>query len=119
MRHLFMGAGLGLAFFVSVFEPGTAKAETTREMLSFCQRTSANAVLDESFCLGYISGVLDTQSLILELGNSRYYCLPTNGISVNEAQALVESYSARYPEDMEKDFLGTLFLTLAERYPCY
>lgn len=111
--------GLWLTLAWPAAMPSEALAETTREMLSFCQRTSAAPVADENFCVGYLSGLLDTQVLIRSLGNTRYYCLPEGGISVNETQALFESYVSRYPEDMEEDALGTIFLALAERYPCY
>jgi Rap1a immunity proteins len=118
MKYLLALTGLGLGLVLFAPAPGAGAAETTREMLSYCQRSTANPVEDENFCVGYLSGVLDTQTLIKNLGNLRYYCLPSSGVTVNEAQALLESYVARYPSDMDEDFLGTFFLALKERYPC-
>ena len=95
----------------------SAQLETTNEMLSLCDGTSTGT-FGEDFCTGYLSGVLDTAALEGELREDPIFCFPINGVTVNEAIAIIESYSRRNPSVYEEEFLATMYFAMLEKYPC-
>lgn len=111
---------LAAAFGASLLPANTADSyETTQEMMAYCDGTSELGVGGEDFCTGYISGILDTVALERELNATPFFCLPTDGVTVNEALVVLESYARRNPAEYSEDFLGTFYLAMEEKYPCY
>jgi len=79
---------------------------------------STEDYVQASFCLGYLSGFLDMNTLCqLTTGNRVVFCVP-RGVLSGQAARVVVKYLQEHTEKLHEDGVTLIMLALKAAFPC-
>ena len=79
---------------------------------------SSEDYVQASFCLGYLSGFLDMNTLCqLTAGNRVVFCVP-RGVLSGQAARVVVQYLQEHAEKLHEDGVTLIMLALKAAFPC-
>lgn len=79
----------------------------------------AETLVSESYCAGYISGVVDGYRITTDLyPQIKFICLPQKGISNEEVISIFKKWFKERPKEKETPARSGVLLSLREKYPC-
>ncbi len=80
---------------------------------------SHDEVIGSVWCVGYVAGFVDSISVAPKIGGTRQnICLPQQGISNEQAIRLFVKYLRENPQVLHESGRMSLFITLAQTFPC-
>ncbi len=75
--------------------------------------------LDKMHCYGYIQGFLDSAQIIFSLApESRFFCPPTGGMSLDQQIRIVTKSLETHPEQLHESARSSVMLAFADAFPC-
>lgn len=114
-----------LTFFILFSTQAYSSAEfsTTLDLLNKCNSPKEDAsqleMMQAINCLGYLSGIVDGISLIFGVKpESKFFCPPSQGISVEKTLSLVRKWIENNPQDVTTSARMTVLIAYAKEYPC-
>jgi hypothetical protein len=76
-------------------------------------------MLDSSWCVGYLSGLLDGFGVgDFKVDNEKMVCPPDEGLSRTQALNIITRHLRDHPEDLPKSGRRDALLALAKALPC-
>ena len=77
------------------------------------------AILKQTLCMGYISGMIDSAQVIFALKpESKMFCSPAEGMSGDQKRRIVVKYIQQNPEQMHKTARASVLASFIEAFPC-
>jgi hypothetical protein len=71
------------------------------------------------FCIGYVAGFLDANSLATtQSGTQKVICTPQRGITNDQAIRVFVKYLRENPKVLHESGRMSLFIALAKAFPC-
>ena len=111
-----------LAFLMTVSFNANAIFNTGNDLLMACDATSetdTNSALKNVLCMGYIAGMIDAIQITFgQYPEIRSFCLPTNGMSINQQVMVVTKYLRENPNQLHETARSSVFIALAKDFPC-
>jgi Rap1a immunity proteins len=116
LRALVLAAGL--VWPVSAFsETATRDAVSfvlAKDLFGFCSDRSANS---QSFCSGYLAGVVDTLGVFNAMGATKIACVQQSTTN-DRVKDTVMQYLAAHPETRDFAAAGEGLMALQAAFPC-
>lgn len=107
------------ACLLNVSSPSRASFRNGNELLPDCLSGPSDSTYyqNQAYCIGYIIGVVDDQSLYADALGKRLYCLRPE-VTAGQIKDVVVAYFQRHPE--KRDFGGAALVitALMEAFPC-
>ena len=76
-------------------------------------------ILKTTRCMGYVSGILDGAQLVFGLKpESRMFCPPDAGISIDQQLRIVRKFLEENPEDLHESGRMSVLLAFQLAFPC-
>lgn len=80
---------------------------------------SAEELLDSSWCVGYVSGLLDGFGVAdFKVEGEKMVCPKEDGLSRSQALGIIMRYLREHPDDSPKSGRRSALLALAKALPC-
>lgn len=121
---------LVVLFFISLLNPGVARAvtdedfevKTTRDLINLCTVSASDPRAQQAihFCHGYLVGAYHYHVAASELpgGAKRLVCFPKSDVTRNEAVAMFVEWAKARPQFFNETPVETEFRFLIEKWPC-
>ena len=102
-------------------------AGTMEELVRRCEgRFSTEETVDgvvqntfmTGFCHGYISGILSFNSVVRAIGENALFCVPDQGISVEQGLKVFLKYAEDHPEWLHENSRIHVAAALRLAFPC-
>jgi hypothetical protein len=96
-------------------------AERTDQLLWECQGKQPSEMPEAGLlsCSRYIDGILDMQAVMIGLGGSfPLFCLPSPGVSVDEAMRIFIKWADQHPGELQKPARVSVVVALNAAFPC-
>lgn len=94
-----------------------ASAERTDQLLSKCTGMVMGEVGRLS-CGRYIDGMMDMHSLFVGAGSKPFFCVPSQGISIDQAMRIFIAWAYQHPKNLHKTPRSSVLIALRDAFPC-
>lgn len=110
-------------FGLLVSASSLAEYENLKQMVSNCEKKNdpkVSEMTSEISCLSYIGGIIDASQVIFSVRpGSRLFCLPTGGVTPEQALSAAKKWAKAYPvKSKESSGRMAVIIGLAQSYPC-
>jgi hypothetical protein len=120
---------LAIAILFMAGSPKASAADTGSILLQKCRaaeqtRMTASESSDYSYCVGYITGVLDglllNQRTIDEFGKipTKFICIPAEGIDIDQMVLIVTKFLKDNPEKLHYEAGILIRNAMVKAFPC-
>ena len=104
-----------------------ATGKSTAQFLDMCEfvidtkkqpENFETALLNSGLCLGYISGFLDSISVLQSVMAKKVVCLPTSGVKATDVLDAMSLQLKKDPSMLNESVRSIMFISLQAEYPC-
>ena len=90
----------------------------TDELMWQCEGVAAAPVEAIAFCVGYLSGFTDLNSVIKQMTKWSPFCLPAQGVSRDQVRLVFVKWAKDHPSALHESARVSVMLALDEAFPC-
>lgn len=97
-----------------------ASSQRTDQLLWEClgQEPSGKGPLGRIACGRYIDGIMDMHSIAVGMNMRPFYCIPSSGISIDQAMRLFIDWAKKHPKELDKTARASVVIALKDAFPC-
>ena len=113
-------AAIVLAAAMTAQAPSARAQKPTEQLAQECRRlpTTTRGVSDLAFCLGYLNGFNDYNTMLAALGRRRAFCPPRTGIHDERLRRVFLAWVDAHPADRKKSARAGVLAAFRDAFPC-
>jgi hypothetical protein len=115
-----LGAIIACFFSLTWSDANASSTERTDQLLWQCEAKQPTEApeLGTLSCARYIDGIMDMQAVVIGWKGPAFFCLPSSGISVDQAIKIFVKWANEHPEELHKTARMSVLVALNSVFPC-